>query len=335
MDFESVYATYKEKVSSIMSKQEDVNLINELQKFLEINSKVLHDKKESDRGFMTLFMLLGTLILGFIFINAKKEEMIYFFIFLGIMAVLFLLIFTIHSITKPSIHSSILFLKSIIQEGWRFEFRNSEKLWIKYSSKYPYLDSGDISNSIDLCVNGKYNEHEFRFFEYDYTIEVEEEVEYTDDDGEVYFETEYYEESYTQTCVAIYVKNRLPLVEIDTRNGANALKFSYIDMNRRLAIYTNTPQTVYRFFNPDTQKLIVEVYKNFPYAQIHINQERIFINFKSDLFAYGRSVDFDENLYKELDNNILVLHIKKVLNALMPFCKRIKNFSSKRTNDIV
>ena len=261
-------------------------------------------------------------------LSIKTMGLISFLAALGVLLVLFLLVFIFQVVTRPKVHSSILFLKSIIQEGWKFDFRDSEKLWIEYNNRYPYLDSGDISNFIDLCVNGKYKEYAFRFFEYDYTIEMEEEVEHTDADGETYFETEYYEESYTETCVAIYVNNNLPLVEIDPRKRSNALKFSYIEMNERLAVYTNTAQSAYKFFDLDTQKMLVQIYELFPSAQMHINQERIFINFKSDLFAYERSVDFDEKLYKKLDSDVLVERIKIILNTFMPFCRQMEVFRS-------
>ena len=328
MNFENVYATYREKVSSIVSTQDDIDQINQLEHFLEQNSKTLREKAEGNQAVMALVILIGGFVLVLLLLSLKSIGVIFFLISLGVMLVVFLLVFLFQAVTRTKVHSSILFLKSIIQEGWKFDFRDSEELWIEYDNRYPYLNSGDVSNSVDLCVNGTYGEYAFRFFEYDYTIEVEEEVEYRDDDGETYFETEYYEESYTETCVAIYVNNNLPVIVIDPRKSSNALKFSYIEMNERLAVYTSTPQSTYKFFDPDTQKMLVQIYEIFTSAQIHIDQERIFINFKSDLFPYDRGVDFDEELYKKLDNDVLVKRIKMILNPFMPFCEQMEVFRS-------
>ena len=328
MNFENVYAAYREKVSSIVSTQEDIEQINELQHFLEQNSKTLREKEEGNQAVMALVILIGGFLLVLLLLSLKNAGVIFFLLSLGVMLVVFLLVFLFQAVTRTKVHSSILFLKSIIQEGWKFDFRDSEELWIEYDNRYPFLNSGDVSNSVDLCVNGTYEEYAFHFFEYDYTIEVEEEVEYRDDDGEIYFETEYHEESYTETCVAIYVDNDLPVIAIDPRKSSDALKFSYIEMNERLAVYTSTPQSTHKFFDPETQKMLVQIYRLFPIAQIHINQERIFINFKSDLFPYDRAVNFDEELYKKLDNDVLVELIKKILNPFIPFCRQMEEFRS-------
>jgi len=314
-----------------MKTQSNIEDIDELKELLKENILLFNDQKSVHYLVQIMAVIIG-LFLGAVISSQIFQSTIFVFFFSLVLAgIAYLISLFFQTISAYMVDSSIVYLKAIILKNWKILYTNTNthEQWEEFSSKYPYINLGDTNNSIPICVEGSFKTFHFSYFEYDYTIEYEEEVEHEDSDGNSYNETEYYEETYTQTCLAIDIKSNLPVISIDSSSpNINTLKFSYIELNKRMSVYSNRTEEAYRFFTTQTQKLFVEFYKQFPYAQVSLQEDRLFINFNQDLTNIPRILNFDAKLISFMDSEFLAHNIENLLKSVDPLLSRILQYSS-------
>lgn len=306
-----------------MSKSDDLKSKSEnILKILSENEKLL---KEDDHTNLHIYIPVAIISILFSYLISNK-----FFPELSIMLVIGALVisflitkFTI-TLMEYAIDASILLVHELSQKGWTFSTLDSVEKWEEWQSMYPFMNKGDLNDSIALRIYGDYQNFSFCYFEYDYTIEIEDEVEYEDSDGETYYETEYDYDDYTESGIIITARNNLPYIEISSGSTySNALKFSYIDLNEKMSAYSSKPYEASSFFNPIMQRNFAKFYNDFPSSNISIDKNDVFINFGVNLMNIPRSIYFDDKLYSYIKRNNISGNIEDIMQSLLPILKGI------------
>ncbi len=330
MNIDNLYNSYMQKHNTIMQTQSNQTKLDNIKSILEKNSLIFKDAQGSKDGVQVFIVIIAGFI-GLV-IGAKlfdASQLFTIFLTIGFALVGYIISLLFKSFTTYRVDSSIIYLEHIMKKKWKFYYENPTKIWQEFSQKYPYLNSGDVDNSIGLCIYGEYEKNYFRYFEYDYTIEEEEEVEREDSDGNTYYETEYYEESYTESCLVIDIKNSLPSITITGRPAdSKALKFSYIEFNKALSVYTYYTNEAHTFFDPQTQEIFLKFYKQFPNSLMSICQDRLYINFSQNLLPYPRQLDFDQNIAASMGNKDLANDVEKLLHLTSPLIEKTTSFKT-------
>jgi len=316
MDIKQLYTVFTQKVSAVAAEKNGADSIEELQKLLQDNTKLFEEQK-SKRAFFLLFFLVLGLVVG-MFVSKMLFEFPQELVFLCAAAsalIFFLFAYFTNELFSYRVFIEVIFLKKVLQRGWRMEFGSPKYLWSKYQADYFFLNKGDTCDEVHCVVHGKTDSsYDFTYFDYFYTIEIEEEVQKEDSNGDVYYVTEYHEESYTQTCFLIKKESDLPLMTINgALKGIKPLKFSNIQLNHQAKVYTKEPQKAFAFFSPLTQLVFSDFYKHFPSATIQIDKRGIFINFCSDFTNVAHTVPFDDSLVQKMDSSYLVKQVEKIV----------------------
>jgi len=318
MNIKQLYKIFTQKIYEIANQTQDLASLEELQTLLHEHSEVFEEQHNKEVLFTLSLALLGA-VLGMVFaqILALSTSVI---VFISLLAALIFFLFSLFlkEVIAYSVPVEVIFLKSILQRGWCLEYRSSEELWQKYASEHFFLNKGDLSNEVYCVVHGKTaNDYDFTYFDYCYTIEVEKEVQKEDSDGEVYYEIEYDEESYTESCLFIKYETEMSLMSINAPlQGIELLKFSNIQLNHQAQIYATNPQQAYRLFSPIAQIALSDFYKRFPAATIEIDKRGVFINFCEDLNSVALTVAFDKSLAKKMESSYLVKKIEDILDSV-------------------
>jgi len=318
MTIKQLYKIFTQKIYEIANQTQDTTSLEELQTLLSEHSEAFEEQHNKELLFILFLSLLGA-IFGIVLtqILDLSSSMI---IFISVLAALIFsfLSFFLKEVIAYRVPVEVIFLKSILQRAWRLEYRSSEELWQKYASEHSFLNKGDLSNEVHCVVHGKTaNDYDFTYFDYCYTIEVEEEVQKEDSDGEVYYETEYYEESYTESCLFIKYETDISLMSINAPlQGVELLKFSNIQLNHQAKIYATNPKQAYRLFSPIAQIALSDFYKRFPAATMEIDKRGVFINFCDDLNSVAPTVAFDKALAKKMESSYLVKKIEDILDLV-------------------
>jgi len=320
MELNTLYQNIQNNLNTMMSMQNTDSLKKQsanIMMLLEENKQLIKTTTDNNH---TIYIITAIVSAFFAYILMKEFfPEIYIVLIAGTLLFSFIVTsITIYS-TKYSIDSAILLIYALSQKGWTFSTYDSVEIWRKWSDIYPFINKGDMDDAIALRINGNYENFSFCYFEYDYTIEIEEEEEYEDSNGDTYYETEYYYEYYTESCIKIDVNNALPYIEtIAGSVQSDAIKFSYIDLNERLSVYSSNSNKAISFFTPSMQRVFASLYRNFPYSNISIQNKFVFINFGVDLNKMPRSIEFDENLLSCIKQSQTANIIDGVMKSLLP-----------------
>jgi hypothetical protein len=294
-------------------------------KLLEENQGVLEERSQSHLLIYFLTALISAIIAFTFFsgvIHDKPGLLLLFTAGASLLGVL--IVYWIVCSVAYKIDTSVVLAYKASKRGWSFSSLDPEGIWNSWSSKYPFLQKGDMDDAIVLRVYGDCAGFSFCYFEYDYTIEIEEEVEYEDSNGNTYYETEYSYEYYTESGMIVDVRHNLPYIK--TLAGSvrsDALKFSYIDLNTKMSAYSSNPQSAAVYFDPATQRVFSSFYHYYPSADMSIEHDCVFINFGTDLSNLSRTLRFDENLLSYIRGNQTVDLIEGIMLSLLPLLKTV------------
>jgi hypothetical protein len=306
-----------------IDKSDDLKIKSDNILSLLHENKELLEKKEDSNLYIYIFVAIASMLLSYAISDKYFLELS--FIIVGIALILsFLIIKFTMILIEHTIDASILFIDDLSSKKWLFSTINASEKWQEWQAIYPFINKGDMNDSIALRIYGNYENFSFCYFEYDYTIETQEEVKHEDLDAEIHYETEYYYDDYTESGIIIYKRNHLPYIETSASLAySNALKFSYIDLNARMSAYSSKPHEAITFFNPTMQRKFAKFYSEFPSSSISIDKEHIFINFGADLLSLSRSIKFDDRLYQRIKRSNVSDKIEYIMQALLPILKGI------------
>lgn len=323
MRFKTLYQNVNSDLYSMMVLQSRDNLqakSENILKLLQENKRLLKNNKNKN---LTIYILTAIVSVLFAYFILKEWFPNAYIILIG--ATLFfssiVTLITIRSV-ENKIDASILLVDGLSQKGWSFSTLNPTQTWDEWNYIYPFISKGDMDDAIALRVYGNYEEFSFCYFDYDYTIEVEEEVAYEDSDGETYFVTEYHNEYYTESGIAIDVDNNLPFMYTTAQSSdSDAMKFSYIELNERVSVYSTSENEAAVFFSPSMQRIFVNIYSYFPDISISIRNNYVFINFGSNLTNIPRTINFDDELLSYIKGNRLANTIEGIMQSLLPMLR--------------
>jgi len=323
---QEIYQVYNKKLDQIIQAGATSENIEELKSILS-QSDNNYENSTSTSGFTiasVLFVLSFVAAAGISSTIHSSLAFILIMIFGVIISFIAYLIISAVNDSRYSTLSFVLYLNEILQRGWHYHNESSIQLWNKFSRIYPYLHLGDSDDSIYNYVSGEYKSYTFKYFEYDYSIEEVEYEEYEDEDGNTYEEEYYYDVSYTDTCLVLDIKNVLPSIYISGGYGSSNLKFSYIEFNERVSVYSKDSNRAYAFFDPQTQEGFLQFYKLFPSTLISIYDNKIFIKFPGKILGIARHISFDANLQKYFHSKALAEGIEKLIIQILPITENIK-----------
>ena len=309
-----------------MKKGDDLHSdAEQILKLLEENKAALESQSQTHL-FIYIATAVSALIFAFVLLNAyiPKEPLFILLGTTGFVVVSLLVVYLIVRATSYRIDTAVLLTHELGLRGWRVSTLGGQSVWNKWRGIYPFLNKGDMDDAISLRVYGEYEGFSFCYFEYDYTIETQEEVKHEDSEGNTYYETEYSYDYYTKSGVIVDVKHDLPYIQTIAGSArADALKFSYIDLNAKMSAYSSDPQRAGVYFTPETQRVFASFYYYFPYANLSIQDDVLFINFETDFMGLSRSIDFDEKLLSYIRGNRTVADIENIMHTLLPLLKSI------------
>lgn len=325
MDLDRLNQSINDNLYTMMSIKEPVELKNrskDILKLLSDNRDLLEDNSNEN---LYIYMFITIAVAVFVFsVTDKLVPLFSMLIFVGILFLIYIIIKITSVILEHNIDGSVLLVDELSKKGWSFSTFDSVDKWKQWQLMYPFINKGDVNDSIALRIYGIYRGYSFCYFEYDHTIEIEDQIMHEDSDGETYYETEYDYEDYTESGIIIGVNSNLPYIETSfTSKYTNPLKFSYIDLNERMSAYSTKPHEAISFFNPIMQRNFAEFYSKFPRSSISIDKNDVFINFGVNLMNLPRTVRVDENLYSYIKRSNVSGNIEYIVQSLLPIIKGI------------
>jgi len=327
MDFMKLYMELITQYNKALQPEGTIEDVKQMKTLLEKYPNVLEDEKNKQQQ-KSIEIILITMLVG-LAIFFLVENVLIKIVLSIILAVVSIYQYLINRNLNSFfvIPAEVMYLKSIKENGWQFADETSDELLEKFSKKYVSLDLGDISNNVSLATYGECSGLKFCYFEYDYTIEIEEEVSYYDEDDNIYYETEYSEENYTHCYFAIEIKSNIVNINItpDT-NNSYAIKFSNIELNKYCSVFSYDEHSSRKFIDADTQLLILDLYKVFSMAKVDISRKRILLSIPYSLEDFPREVEMDSSLVNKLENEEFSDYLSLFLWKVCPIAKKLQHY---------
>ena len=287
---------------------------------LKKNKRVFHYESLM-RFAKSIFVVVGTIYFGYLlgngFLVASSDlERILKISFVLVFAALILL--SVRRTTKPKLPGYILLVSEIINHGFNISRSESYPLEPIWNNICPFLNRGDFSDDVTLSIRGEFDGIEFHYFNYEYSIESEKEVEVYDFEGNFEgYETEYDEKVFQESCIAFSLKSNIgSLYTTDSKEGA--LEISYIELNKRMLFRAYSDIKAYTFLTPKTQVVLAELVRKLPYIKLSFSRYGLIVHFDYEYIPVSKEeVEVDMHLLRILkeDNG----HARRLENMLPKF----------------
>lgn len=323
MELNALYKSINNSLHTMMQVRNNHNFSTTTNKMimqLEEHQDLLNQKASSNL-IIYLLTSAGAAVCAY-FVLGKWFPGVPLLLIGGSVAFSFLITYLLRETIEYKIDTAILLSPALSKRGWCVSTLNPIATWESWNYRYPFLEKGDMDDAIPLRINGHYEGFSFCYFEYEYTIETEEEVMHEDSDGNTYFETEYSYEYFTESGVIIDGLKHLPSITTSDRSAhSHSMKFSYIDLNKRMSVYSSNAHEATVFFSPSTQLAFAEFYRHYPNSALSMQGDTIVVNFGSDLTHLSRETAFNDQLLSRMKHDKTVQIIERMMHKLLPVLK--------------